>query len=199
MKAPIKRKMRAEIARGLPLIRGDLIRQGFRGNTLSEMAARGTIFRVAHGIYVPAGGGASEYLDYEAAAAAVPFGVFTLRSALRLHGLTDENPLRMTMAIPSNRHAPRTSLPLDFVYAEPGRLDSDTETRNPDGVPFRVFTLERTLVECFRARNKIGAGVAAAALREAADAGRIDFARLFRCMEEGRMVRVMAPYVEALA
>ena len=61
------------------------------------------------------------------------------------------------------------------------------------------FTLERTLVECFRARNKIGAGVAAAALREAAEAGRIDFARLSRCMEEGRMVRVMAPYVDVLA
>ena len=168
-------------------------------NTLSEMASRGVVVRVARGVYVPADGPVSEHLDYEAAAVAVPSGVFTLRSALRLHGLTDENPRRMTMAIPANRHAPKTTLPIDFVYAEPERLSMDAETMNPNGVPFRVFCLERTLVECFRARNKFGIGVAATALREAFNSGRIDFQVLSRCMRDGRMTRVMAPYVEALS
>ena len=190
--------MRSEVAKGAPLRSADLARRGFRVNTLSDMASRGVLLRVARGVYVPMSGSPSEYFDYETAAAAVPSGVFTLRSALRLHGLTDENPRRMTMAIPANRHAPKTSLPLDFVYAEPERLARDAETKTEGGMPFRVFSLERTLVECFRARNKIGIGVAATALREAANAGRIDFPKLFRCMEEGRMVRVMSPYLEAL-
>ncbi len=177
--------------------RSHLAKQGFRVNTLSEMASRGTLFRVARGVYVAAEGSSSEYFDYETAAAAVPSGVFTLLSALRLHGLTDENPRRMTMAIPANRHPPKTSLPIDFIYSELSRLSSDVETRTPHDAPFRVFTLERTLVECFRARHKIGVDVAVAALRQAATERRIDFSILFRCMEEGRMTRVMAPYVES--
>ena len=189
--------MRAEVARGLPLRRSNLAKQGFRVNTLSEMASRGTLFRVARGVYVPADGSPSEYFDYQAAAAAVPAGVFTLRSALRLHGLTDENPRRMTMAIPANRHPPKTSLPLDFVYAEPSRLACDVEIRTPHDAPFRVFTIERTLVECFRSKRKIGVDVAVAAFRQAVAEGRVDFAALSRCMEEGRMTRVMAPYVES--
>ena len=176
-----------------------LAKQGFRVNTLSEMASRGTIFRVARGVYVAAEGSSSEYFDYEIAAAAVPSGVFTLLSALRLHHLTDENPRKMTMAIPANRHPPKTSIPLDFVYAEPSRLACDVETMMPHDAPFRVFTLERTLVECFRARHKIGVDVAVAALRQAMAERRIIFPTLARCMEEGRMTRIMAPYVEAFS
>lgn len=38
-----------------------------------------------------------------------------------------------------------------------------------------------------------------AALRQAMAERRIDFVTLVRCMEEGRMTRIMAPYMEALS
>ena len=108
--------MRKEVSKGMPLVRAEVVKRGLRGNTLSEMAARGVVYRVARGVYVPASGSCSEYLDYETAAKVVSSGVFTLKSALRIHDLTDENPMCMTMAIPSNSHAPKTILPVDFVY-----------------------------------------------------------------------------------
>jgi len=191
--------MRQEVAKGIPLVREDLQKRGFRTNTLSEMAARGTIYRVGRGVYTPASGSASEFFDYELATKVVPRGVFTLVSALRLHGLTDENPQRMTMAIPSTSHAPKTTLPVDFVYMTPALLSVDVVERNPYGTAFHLFSVERTIVECFKARNKIGLGIAVAAFKDAAARNMIDYSMLWTIMGRCRMVKIISPYLEAFA
>jgi len=190
--------MRQEVAKGAPLVRANLVKRGFRGNTLSEMASRGVLYRVAHGVYAPVAASSSEYFDYELAAQVVPCGVFTLISALRIHGLTDENPMRMTLAIPAKSHSPKTVLPIDFVYMTTGLLEKDVEEKCPHGVAFRVFSVERTIVECFKARNKIGVDVAVRAFKDAVSKGRIDFSKLGRVMSACRMSKVMAPYVEGM-
>lgn len=198
MKATIPRKMRHEVSQGRPLVRSELSKRGFRCNTLSEMAARGDIYRVARGVYAQASGSTSEYFDYELATQVAPTGVFTLLSALRIHGLTDENPRRMTMAIPSKSHKPKSTLPMDFIYMKPELLARDVETKNPHGAPFKVFSVERTIVECFKARNKIGVGIAVRALKEAAEKRMVDTSLLGRVMMTCRMTRVMTPYVEGV-
>ena len=199
MKTPIKRMMRQEIAKGKPLVRSELVKRGFRGNTLSEMAKSGVVYRIAHGVYAPSCGSKSEFFDYELAARAMPKGVFTLRSALRLHGLTDDNPQRMTMAIPAGSHGPKTMLPVDFVYMTPALLQEDVEDRSPNGAAFKVFSLERTLVECFKARNKIGIGLCVAALKDAFSKGAVNRNSLWVSMKRCRMTKVMAPYLEGLS
>ena len=60
MKTTIKRPMRKEVDKGKALVRSEVVKNGLRGNTLSEMASRGVLFRVARGVYVPAIGSDSE-------------------------------------------------------------------------------------------------------------------------------------------
>lgn len=196
MKTTIKRQMRKEVNKGNALVRSEVVKNGLRGNTLSEMASRGVLFRVARGVYVPAIGSDSEYFDYETAAKVVKNGVFTLRSALRLHNLTDENPLRMTIAISESSHAPKTTLPIDVVYMKRELLTSDIVEFNSNGGAFLVFSVERTIVECFKARRKIGVGICVAALNEAVENKRLDWNYLWDVMNRCRMTRVMAPYLE---
>ena len=196
MKTTIERPMRKEVSKGMPLVRAEVIKRGLRGNTLSEMAARGVVYRVARGVYVPAGGSCSEYLDYETAAKVVPKGVFTLNSALRIHDLTDENPMRMTMAISSNSHAPKTTLPVDFIYMKKELLSEDVEEFTPNGIMLRVFSVERTIVECFKARKRMGINICVASLDEAMAKRRIDRKRLWDVMSRCRMTRIMSPYLE---
>ncbi len=196
MKTTNRKKLRQEILSGRPLVRSELEAQGLRGNTLSELAARGRLRRVARGIYTSVSGELSSTYDYELASKVSPAGVFTLLSALRLHGLTDENPRRMTMAIPAKSHAPKSVLPLDFVYMSETLILSDVETRVSDGTSIRVFTLERTIAECFKARKKIGLGIAVSALKEASQRKRIDYAKLWDVMKRCRMTKVMSPYLE---
>ena len=196
MKTTIKRPMRKELNKGKALVRSEVVKKGLRGNTLSEMASRGVLYRVARGVYVSAAGSDSEYFDYETASKVVKNGVFTLRSALRLHNLTDENPLRMTVAIPESSHAPKTTLPIDFVYMKKELLFSDVAEFNFNGSAFSVFSIERTIVECFKARRKIGIGVCVAALNEAIEQSRINWNYLWDVMKRCRMTRVMGPYLE---
>ena len=188
--------MRKEVSKGMPLVRSEVVKRGLRGNTLSEMAARGVIYRVARGVYVPASGSHSEYLDYETAAKVVPVGVFTLKSALRIHDLTDENPMRMTMAIPSNSHAPKTILPIDFVYMKKELMSEDVEEFAPNGISIRVFSMERTIVEYFKARSRVGINICVAALDDAIAKHKIDWKKLWDAMSRCRMTRIMAPYLE---
>ena len=196
MKTTIDRPMRKEVSKGMPLVRSEVVKRGLRGNTLSEMAARGVIYRVARGVYVPASGSHSEYLDYETAAKVVPVGVFTLKSALRIHDLTDENPMRMTMAIPSNSHAPKTILPIDFVYMKKELMSEDVEEFAPNGISIRVFSIERTIVECFKARSRAGINICVAALDDAIAKHKIDWKKLWDAMSRCRMTRIMASYLE---
>lgn len=191
--------MRHEVSLGRPLVRREVISRGLRGNTLSELAARGVVYRVAHGVYAPSAGFSSATFDYELAAKVAPKGVFTLLSALRIHDLTDENPTRMTMAIPLNDHAPKTTLPIDFVYMKPELLESDVVVRNEEISAFRVFSVERAIAECFRARNKIGVGVAVSALREAMQKGVLNLSAFGDVLRRRHLLRVVQPYLEGLA
>lgn len=199
MKTTVKKRVREVVELGCPIVRGEIERLGLRGNTLSEMNARGMVYRVGRGVYAPAVGAFSGLFDYELAAKVAPRGVFTLISALRLHGLTEENPQRMTMAIAQKGHSPKTTLPLDFVYMKPELLERDVAEMHSRETCLKVFTVERTLAECFKHRNKIGVGVAAKALREASECGMVDFAVFGEVLERCRMLRVVQPYLEGLA
>ena len=192
--------MRKEVAKGHPLVRREVMQRGLRGNTLSEMAVRGSLYRVARGVYAPTVGSASAYFDYDLASRVVPKGVFTLLSALRLHGLTEENPTRMTMAIPMKSHAPKSVLPIDFVYMKNELLESDVvEIKTDIDSVLRVFSVERTITECFKARNKIGVGVAVVALHESVLKGLVNFSRLGDVLKRCRMLRIAQPYLEGMS
>lgn len=72
------------------------------------------------------------------------------------------------------------------------------EERSAQGIPFKVTSPARTVVDCFRYRNKIGLDVAIEALRDALR-GRIASAdEITRCAVECRIASVMRPYMEAL-
>ena len=62
----------------------------------------------------------------------------------------------------------------------------------------RVYDVAKTVVDCFKYRNKIGLDVALEALREAWRERRFRMAALDRYAGICRVQRVMRPYLEAL-
>jgi hypothetical protein len=62
----------------------------------------------------------------------------------------------------------------------------------------RVYSVAKTLADCFKYRNKIGLDVALEALREAWRTRRFTMDALDRYAAICRVQRVMRPYVEAL-
>ena len=96
-------------------------------------------------------------------------------------------------------HPPKTTLPIDFVYMTLGLLETNVVERSDEGACIKVFSVERTIAECFKARNKIGVAVAVAALHEAVQKELIDFALLGDVLKRCRMLRVVQPYLDGLA
>ena len=67
-----------------------------------------------------------------------------------------------------------------------------------DGVSVPIFDAARTVVDCFRFRNKIGLDVALEALRDGWHKRRFTLDELWRHASRHRMSTVMRPYIEAI-
>jgi predicted transcriptional regulator of viral defense system len=67
-----------------------------------------------------------------------------------------------------------------------------------DGVDVAVFTAARTIVDCFRFRNKIGLDVALEALRDGWSQRKFTLDDIWRHAARGRVANVMRPYIEAI-
>ena len=61
-----------------------------------------------------------------------------------------------------------------------------------------VFNAARTIVDCFRFRNKIGPDVALEALRDGWLKRKFTIDALWRHATRGRVANVMRPYIEAI-
>ena len=72
------------------------------------------------------------------------------------------------------------------------------ETHSIEGIPLRVYGSAKTVVDCFKFRNKIGIDVAVEALRLARERKRVTPRLLLQYARLCRVERVMRPYLEAL-
>lgn len=79
-----------------------------------------------------------------------------------------------------------------LAYTE-GRVEYRIE-----GVPVMIYSPAKTVVDCFRFRNKIGLDVALEALRECVRKKKATMAEIRRFAEICRVARVMQPYLESL-
>jgi predicted transcriptional regulator of viral defense system len=80
----------------------------------------------------------------------------------------------------------------------PAFFELGVEEHDIEGGKVRVYDLARTVVDCFRFRNKVGVDVALEALREAWRSRRLDLNEVDRLAKALRVDRVMRPYLEML-
>lgn len=73
------------------------------------------------------------------------------------------------------------------------------EEHRRDGVTLRVYSAAKTVVDCFKHRNKIGLDVAMEALKDAWMARKASADDLWRCAKVCRVANVMRPYMEVVA
>lgn len=185
------------LRRGVLSVR-ELEREGFPYVYLSRLCAEGFIDRIGRGVYSCPSYSGTEYISYAEAAAVVPQGVVCLFSALKLHGLTLENPHRIHLAVPKGTRIPASGLPVDFYHFSPDSYAFGIDEVSTKDGRLRVYCVEKTLADCFKFRNAIGLDVAIAALRDAREKKRIDHEKLWHAMDVCRMKRVMRPYLDSV-
>jgi len=191
-------KLRRVFARAGVLAVSDAKCRCFSRYAFSQLMKEGFLTRVSRGVYAHAGRRTRETMSYEEIAKVRPDSVLCLFSALRIHGLTDENPSRIHVAIPLGKRFPRGISSVQVYHLSQDIWSHGIEERQGGYGPFKVYSIEKTLVDCFKFRSVVGLDVAIAALKEAGEKGKIDWDKLWKAMEVCRMTKVMRPYVESV-
>ena len=177
----------------------ELAEAGIHRQVLTRLVGEGRIERVARGVYRLSEQPITEHHGLAVAAAAVPQGVVCLLSALQYHGIGTQLPSEVWMAL--DRRAWRPTLaypPLRIVRYTGEALTQGVESHAIEGRAVKVYSVAKTLADCFKYRNKIGLDVTLEALREAWRGKRFRMRELDRYAAICRVQRVMRPYLEAL-
>ena len=166
---------------------------------MARLLTDGTVLRLSRGLYQLAEAEIDINHDLAEAAKRVPKGVVCLTSVLAYHELTDQIPRKVWMAIGSKDWAPVEHGPrLRIVRMSDKLLRSDIENHIIENVSVRMFTIPRTLVDCFRHRKSVGLNVAIEALRETLRQRKAMPAAIAECARERGAWSIMAPYLETL-
>lgn len=177
----------------------ELRRAGVTAATVSRMERDGQVLRLLRGIYQLAGAEVDAQHSLAETAKRLPRAVICLTSALAFHGLTDRLPKRTWVAIGAKDWAPKTDLArLRIVRFTPRLLAEDVETHMIEKVPVRVFSVAKTVADCFRHRRAVGLDVAIEGLREALRQRKATAGEIARKAERGGVSTVLRPYLEAL-
>ena len=178
----------------------DAAELGIHTGVLTRLTREGALERVGPGRYrLPAEPRRSESHDMVVAAGAVPAAVVCLLSALRFHNIGTQLPTEIWLAVPRGARVPHLQRPpIRVVSISSAMFNFGIEERRIEGQIVRVYNLARTVVDCFRFRNKVGLDVALEALTEAWRSKRLKLDELNRIAKALRVQRVMQPYLETV-
>lgn len=185
-------------ARGMARM-AELRDAGVTAATVSRMERDGDIVRLARGLYQIQGAELDAQHTLAEVAKIVPKGVICLTSALAFHGLTDQLPRKVWLAIGQSDWAPqRAHPPIRVVRMTDALLARDIELHKIEGVSVRVFSAARTIVDCFRHRRSVGLAVAIEGLQEALRQRIVKASDITRHADRGGVTTIVRPYLEAL-
>ena len=177
----------------------ELTAAGVPQRVLSRMAARGHLHRVGRGLYTGAEASPSAHQSVIEVTKQAPKAVVCLLSALEIHEVGVQAPFEVWIALPAGTHAPKgTGAGVRVTRLSGAAFSEGIETVVLDGATVRVYSLAKTITDCFKLRSKVGLDVALEALREGWKARKVTMDELARYAKVNRMTNVMRPYVEAL-
>ena len=177
----------------------DAVAHGVHAETIARMARAGVLERIGPGRYRLTSADVTEHHDLVLAFVAVPTSIICLLSALRFHNVGTQLPHQVWIAVPRGARVPRLSFPpLRAVRISPSMFNQGIERHRLEGRVVRVYSLTRTVADCFRFRNTIGLDVALEALKETWRSGRLNLEELHRVAKQLRVNRVMQPYLETV-
>ena len=177
----------------------ELREAGVSAATVSRMERDGEVIRLSRGLYQLPDATLDVSHSLAEAAKRTPKGVVCLVSALAFHGLTDQLPSKVWMAIGKKDWAPKPDgAPIRVVRFTESLLAEGVETHMIEGVSVKVFDVAKTVTDCFRRRNKVGLSVAIEGLQETLRQRKATPAEIARQAERGGVSTVIRPYLEAL-
>lgn len=177
----------------------EALRAGVHPRTLYAMRDAGVVERLSRGLYRLSSLPPLTHPDLVIVSRRVPHGVICLLSALAFHELTTQIPHEVYLAIAQGAEPPRIDYPpLRVCWFSGWMFSEGIDTVAVDGVGIRVYSPEKTLVDCFRYRSTLGLETVLEALKCYLVRKPVQVDTLLRYARVCRVETVIRPYLEAL-
>ena len=178
----------------------DAAELGVDSRRLRRLVDDGSVERVARGLYRLADAEPTEHYSLAAVCTRVPGAIICLLSALSVHGLGTQLPREVWIAIPHKARTPRLpELPVKVVRFSGASLRYGVGNAAFEGVPARITSPARTVVDCFRFRRLVGKDVALEALDDALRERKASADEIWRAAEVCRAKSLVGPVLEVLS
>ena len=169
-------------------------------STLSRLIDRKMVRHLTRGVAMINDEPNSEYLDLSIVGTRIPNGVICLVSSLYFHDLTTEIPHAVYVALGKTKRYPKIDFPPVRVFRFSGLAQSDgIEHHKIDDVDVKIYSVAKTIVDCFKFRNKIGLSIAMNALKEGLKSRKTTRSEIVKYAAMLRMYNVMKPYLQAFS
>jgi len=178
----------------------DVLPLGVSFRQLQRLVAGGTVEKLGGGLYRLSEVEPNKFETIAMVASAAPNAIVCLLTALRVHEIGTQSPHEVWIALDRKSRKPtRVPARVRIVRFSGAMLTYGVVKRSMLGVPVSITSAARTVVDCFRYRNKVGIDVAMEALRDAVRSRITTVDELSRAAEVCRIRTVIGPYLEALS
>ena len=177
----------------------DLAPLGISHRRLQGLVSRGVAENFGNGLYRLTEVPATELETTAMVAAAIPNAVVCLLTALCIHEIGTQLPPETWIALDRKARKPmHPPARVRVVRFSGPMLTYGVLDRSALGVPYRITSPARTVVDCFRYRNKFGLDIALEALDDALRSRAATVDEIMRAADACRARTVLRTYLRAL-
>ncbi|NGX37283.1 MAG: hypothetical protein K1000chlam2_00437 [Chlamydiae bacterium] len=177
----------------------EAIKAGVHPRILYELRDSGVIEQLQTGLYGLIDLPDVAEPDFVTVSKKVPESVICLISALYYHRLTVEIPRWIDVAIRQKYKPPILRYPpVQFHWFSDNIFKLGIEKHDFNGASVKIYSREKTIVDCFRLRHKIGKNIAIEALKTYWTQENTNFKLLREYAKISRVLRVMEPFLEVI-
>lgn len=197
--SPLAKKI-VRLARARGIIRPREIKAlGLPTRYLRQLEQEGQLMRLDRGLYACPETPFSGHISLLEVSKRIPDGVICLISALRFHDLTLEFSPDAWIALPPKHFQPKMEHLQTRYFAFSGQAYSEgIEVHRLNGVDLKVYSVAKTVADCFKFRNTVGLDIAIQALKQGWEERRFDPPELMRFAKINRVENVIRPYLDAI-
>jgi predicted transcriptional regulator of viral defense system len=173
--------------------------EGITATTLARTVKDGKVLRIARGLYQLPDSEIDPDIALAEVSKRIPKGRICMVSALAFHGLTDQIPRKVWIAIGAKDWEPKIDFPhVRIVRFRQPYLDYGVEQYKIAGVAVPVYSVVKALADAFRNPKLVDRSVAIESLRSTIEQRKASPSDIAQAAMDCGAWKVMRPYLEAI-
>ena len=177
----------------------DILKAGISKRMLYQFRDEGIINQLSRGVYQYSEAIEDQYTSSIELSKRNPKAIFCLISALEFHGIGTQIAYCQWISLPRGIKLNNNfDYNIKVIHPTKEFYELGIENHNVNSVNIKVYSVSKTVVDCFKHRNKIGLDVALEALKESLRLKKTTRKEIVECAIKCKMMNVMMPYMESI-